>query len=105
MLLVKIRNVHFSISFSAALTALHCVAKTNLFDSLFHIYLDKFCLYSIFTTRWLILTILKEKNYYKCLECKKKRFSYTAVHVQCVICNLTAVTQQLLLFPFFCFIF
>lgn len=72
MLLLKIRNAHFSISFSAALTALHNIAKTNMFESLFHIYLDKFCMYSIFTTRWLILTVLQEKNYYMCLECKKK---------------------------------
>lgn len=81
MLLVKIRNVYFSISFSAALTALHCVAKTNLFESLFHIYLDKCCLYSVFTTRWLILTVLKEKNYYKCLECKKKKGFLTLQHM------------------------
>lgn len=74
MLLVKIRNVHFSISFSAALTALHCVAKTNLFESLFHIYLDKFCLYSIFTTRWLILTILKEKITISVWNARKKGF-------------------------------
>ena len=80
MLLVKIRNVHFSISFSAALTALQSVAKTNVFESLFHIYLDKFCMYSIFITRWLILTILKEKNYYTCLECKKKEGFLTLQH-------------------------
>lgn len=86
MLLLKIRNVHFSISFSAALTSLHSIAKTNVFESLFQIYLDKFCMYSIFTTRWLILTILQDKKllYVSGMQ-EERRISDTAAHVQCVI--------------------
>lgn len=79
-LLVTIRNAHFSISFSVALTALHGKAKNNVFELLSPVCLDKFCVYSIFITRQLILTTLKEKGYNMCLECKKKEEIFTLHH-------------------------
>lgn len=102
VVLVTIRNALYSVSFSAALAALHCVAKTKVFELFFHIYLDELSMYSTFITRWLVLTIFK--NYYACLECKKKKreriISYIAMHIQCVIWNLNAVTKEILLFHF-----
>lgn len=80
-LVVKIRNAHFSISFSAELAALHSKAKTNVFELLSPVCLDKFCMYSIFITRQIILTTLKEKSYYMCLECKKKEEFFTLHHM------------------------